>query len=193
MEGRLPFGAFSAANWIAMMATRHMQAFGTTREQLGAIAINARRNASLNPNAVYREPITMDDYLGARMVTTPFGLFDCDAPCDGAVAVVISSVDTVADLRAPLVGVEAVGTHLSERVSWDQGTLLHEPVLAGPARHVWTRTDLTHARCRRGGDLRRLHVQLPFVDRVARFLRDRRGWSRSSRAVAASRSMVSFR
>ena len=52
MEGRLPFGAFSAANWIAMMATRHMKAFGTTREQLGAIAINARRNASLNPNAV---------------------------------------------------------------------------------------------------------------------------------------------
>lgn len=144
MEGRLPYGAFSAANWIAMMATRHMQVFGTTREQLGAIAVNARRNASLNPNAVYREPITMDDYLGARMVSTPFGLFDCDTPCDGAVAVVISSVDTIADLREPFVGVEAVGTHLSERVSWDQGTLLHEPVLAGPARHVWTRTDLTH-------------------------------------------------
>jgi acetyl-CoA acetyltransferase/uncharacterized OB-fold protein len=143
MEGRLPFGAFSAANWIAMMATRHMQAFGTTREQLGAIAVNARQNASHNPNAVYREPITMDDYLNARMVTTPFGLYDCDAPCDGAVAVVISSVGTVGDLRTPLVGVEAVGTHLSERVSWDQGTLLHEPVLAGPARHVWTRTDLT--------------------------------------------------
>jgi acetyl-CoA acetyltransferase len=144
MEGRLPYGAFSAANWIAMMATRHMQAFGTTRAQLGAIAVNARRNASLNPNAVYRDPITMDDYLGARMVSTPFGLFDCDAPCDGAVAVVISSVDTIADLRPPFVGVEAVGTHLAERVSWDQGTLLHEPVLAGPARHVWTRTDLTH-------------------------------------------------
>jgi len=144
MEGRLPFGAFSAANWIAMMATRHMQVFGTTREQLGAIAVNARRNAARNANAVYRDPITMDDYLSARMVTTPFGLYDCDAPCDGAVAVVISSVDTVGDLRPPFVGVEAVGTQLSERVSWDQGTLLHEPVLAGPARHVWTRTDLTH-------------------------------------------------
>lgn len=142
MEGRLPFGAFSAANWIALMATRHMEAFGTTREQLGAIAVNARRNASRNPHAVYREPITLDDYLDARMVTTPFGLFDCDVPCDGAVAVVVSSVDAAADLRPPLVGVEAVGTHLSERVSWDQGTLLHEPALAGPARHLWTRTDL---------------------------------------------------
>jgi acetyl-CoA acetyltransferase/uncharacterized OB-fold protein len=142
MEGRLPFGAFSAANWIAMMATRHMEAFGTTREQLGAIAVNARRNAARNPNAVYREPITLDDYLDARMVTTPFGLFDCDVPCDGAVAVVISALDTVADLRPPVVAVEAVGTQLAERVSWDQGTLLHEPVLSGPARHVWTRTDL---------------------------------------------------
>ena len=145
MEGRLPFGAFSAANWIAMMATRHMQSFGTTREQLGAIAVNARRNASRNPSAVYREPITLSDYLDARMVSTPFGLFDCDVPCDGAVAVVISSVDAVASLRPPLVAVEAVGTHLAERVSWDQGTLLHEPVLSGPARHVWTRTDLTPA------------------------------------------------
>jgi acetyl-CoA acetyltransferase len=143
MEGRLPFGAFSPANWIALMAARHMAAFGTTREQLGAIAVNARRNAARNPRAVYREPITLDDYLEARLVSTPFGLYDCDAPCDGAVAVVISAVDALADLRPPFVGVEAVGTHLSERVSWDQGTLLHEPALAGPARHLWTRTELT--------------------------------------------------
>jgi acetyl-CoA acetyltransferase len=143
MEGRLPFGAFSAANWIAMMATRHMQVYGTTREQLGAIALNARANAARNPAAVYREPLTMTEYLDARMVSTPFGLYDCDVPCDGAVAVVVSHVDTVADLRAPVVGVEAVGTHLAERVSWDQGTLLHEPVLMGAAQHVWTRTELT--------------------------------------------------
>jgi acetyl-CoA acetyltransferase/uncharacterized OB-fold protein len=143
MEGRLPYGAFSAANWIAMMANRHMDVYGTTREQLGAIALNARANAARNPTAVYRDPLTMDDYLAARMVSTPFGLYDCDVPCDGAVAVVVSHVDTVPDLRAPLVGVEAVGTHLAERVSWDQGTLLHEPVLEGAARHVWTRTELS--------------------------------------------------
>jgi len=143
MEWRLPYGAFSAANWIGMMANRHMQTFGTTREQLGAIALNARANASRNPSAVYREPLTMDEYLSARPVTTPFGLYDCDVPCDGAVAVVVSHVDTVPDLRAPVVRVEAVGTCLGERISWDQGTLLHEPVLDGAARHVWSRTDLT--------------------------------------------------
>jgi acetyl-CoA acetyltransferase len=84
----------------------------------------------------------MDDYLGARLVTTPFGLYDCDVPCDGAVALVISHVETLPDLRAPVVGIEAVGTALSERISWDQGTLLHEPLVDGPSRHLWSRTDL---------------------------------------------------
>jgi acetyl-CoA acetyltransferase len=141
----LPYGAFSAANWIAMMANRHMQVYGTTREQLGAIAVNARANAALNESAVYREPITLDDYLNARMITTPFGLYDCDAPCDGAIALVVSHADTVADLRSHPVRIEAVGTALRERVSWDQGTLLHEPVLKGAAAHLWSRTDLRPA------------------------------------------------
>jgi acetyl-CoA acetyltransferase len=51
----------------------------------------------------------------------------------------------VPDLAGPVVGVEAVGTAIGERISWDQGTLLHEPVLEGAARHVWSRTDLTRA------------------------------------------------
>jgi len=145
MSWRLPYGAFSAANWIGMLAGRHMAAFGTTKEQLGAIAINARANAAHNPDAVYREPLSMDDYLSARLVTTPFGLYDCDTPCDGAVALVISHVDTLPDLRAPVVRVEAIGTALSERVSWDQGTLLHEPLLKGPSEQLWSRTDLKPA------------------------------------------------
>jgi acetyl-CoA acetyltransferase len=142
MSWRIPYGAFSAANWIGMQATRHMAAFGTTREQLGAIAINARRNAADNIDAVYRDPLSMDEYLAARLVTTPFGLYDCDVPCDGAVALVISHADTLPDLRAPVVRIEAVGTALSERISWDQGTLLHEPLIDGPSRHLWSRTDL---------------------------------------------------
>jgi acetyl-CoA acetyltransferase len=145
LSWRGPYGAFNAANWIGMIANRHMAAFGTTREQLGAIALNARRNAMRNPNAVYRESLTLDDYLGARIISTPFGLYDCDVPCDGAVAVVVSHVDTAPDLRSAPVRVEAVGTAAVERMSWDQGTLLHEPQLAGAARHLWSRTDLRPA------------------------------------------------
>jgi acetyl-CoA acetyltransferase/uncharacterized OB-fold protein len=142
---RGPYGAFSAANWIGMIANRHMAVYGTTREHLGAIAQNARANAARNPAAIYRDPITMDEYLSARMVSTPFGLYDCDLPCDGAVAFVVSHADTVADLRRPVTRVEAVGTAITERISWDQGTLLHEPLLQGAARHLWSRTDLTPA------------------------------------------------
>ena len=89
--------------------------------------------------------MTIDDYLGARMITTPFGLFDCDVPCDGSVALVVSAVDTAYDRPHPPVLVEAVGTQMAERMSWDQGTLLHEPMVDGPSAHLWQRTDLVPA------------------------------------------------
>jgi len=144
-QWRVPFGAASAANWIAMYASQYFHRFGADREMLGWIALNARANAARNPSAIYRDPMTMDDYLDARMITTPFGLYDCDAPCDGAIAVVISAVDAAADAPHPVVGVEAVGTQITERVSWDQGTVTHEPMVFGPAAHLWSRTDLTPA------------------------------------------------
>ena len=137
-----PFGATSAAHVLAMNAQRHFQRYGTTRETLGWIAINQRANAMLNPTAIYREPMDMDDYLGARMITTPFGLYDCDVPCDAAVAVIVSAADSAPDLRRPPIRVEAVGTQLIERVEWDQSTSTHEPQVLGPAAHLWTRTSL---------------------------------------------------
>jgi acetyl-CoA acetyltransferase len=63
-----------------------MHDFGLTREQLGAIALNARRNAGLNPDAIYRALLTMDEYQAARMISEPLCLYDCDVPCDAASA-----------------------------------------------------------------------------------------------------------
>ncbi len=80
MQWTLPYGAVSAANWLAMIAQRRMYEFGLTREQLAWIALNGRRNAALNPKAIYRDPMSLDDYLAARMISTPFCLYDCDAP-----------------------------------------------------------------------------------------------------------------
>jgi acetyl-CoA acetyltransferase len=84
----------------------------------------------------------MDDYLSARMITTPFGLYDCDVPCDASVAVVVSAAETAGDLRVRPVRVEAVGTAIVERLEWDQSTSTHEPQVLGPAAHLWTRTTL---------------------------------------------------
>jgi acetyl-CoA acetyltransferase/uncharacterized OB-fold protein len=142
MAWRMPYGAMSAGNWIAMNASNHFHRYGTTRAALGTIAVNARRNAGLNPDAIYRQPMTMDDYFGARMITTPFGLYDCDVPCDGSIAVIVSAADTARDLRRPPVLVDAVGTQITERISWDQGTLSHEPQTQGPAAHLWSRSSL---------------------------------------------------
>lgn len=137
-----PFGAVSAAHTLAQNAQRHFHRYGTTRETLGWIALNQRANAALNPTAIYRKPMTMADYLDARMITTPFGLYDCDVPCDGAVAVIVSHVDVARDMPKPPVFVEAVGTQIIERLDWDQSTLTHEPQSLGQAAHMWTRTSL---------------------------------------------------
>jgi len=140
-----PFGATSAAHTLAQNAGRHFHRYGTTRETLGRIALNQRANAALNPTAIYRAPMTMDDYLQARPITTPFGLYDCDVPCDGAVAVIVSHVDAARDLAKPPVLVEAVGTQITERLEWDQSTLTHEPQVLGQSAHLWSRTSLRPA------------------------------------------------
>jgi acetyl-CoA acetyltransferase len=128
-----------------MHASHHFARYGTTRETLGWIALNQRANAALNPNAIYRDPMTMDDYLSARLITTPFGLYDCDVPADASVAVVVSSLDEARNLRHRPVRVEAVGTQITERVAWEQSTLTHEPHSLGPAAHLWSRTTLRPA------------------------------------------------
>ena len=145
MQWSLPFGAPSAANWIAMMAQRHFHEYGTTREQLGWVAVNARRNAGLNPNAIYRDPMSLDDYLGARMISSPLCLYDCDVPADGSTAIIVSATDTAADLRRPPVSVEAVGTAIHGRPSWDQWDDLTTMALRDAAAMMWDRTDLTPA------------------------------------------------
>jgi acetyl-CoA acetyltransferase len=139
------FGAPSASNWLAMLATRHFHEFGTTRAQLGQIPLTCRRHAALNPLAVYRDPLSLDDYLAARMISWPLCLFDCDVPVDGSTAVIVSAADTAADLRGRPVYVEAVGTAFRGRYSWDQQPALAEMAATGAAKHLWSRTSLRPA------------------------------------------------
>lgn len=141
-QWRAPFGALSAANWIGANANQYLHRYGATRELLGMIAVNGRAGAARNPAAIYRDPMTMDDYFAARPITSPFGLYDCDVPCDGSIALVVSAADVAPDLPNAAVRVEAVGTQILERVSWDEGTITHEPQVLGQAAHLWTRTDL---------------------------------------------------
>ncbi len=144
MATLLTFHAYSAVNWLAMHAKRHMHLYGTTREQLGALAVNSRHNASLNPRACYREPITLDDYLSARMISDPLGLLDCDVPIDGSIAVVVSAADYAPDCPNPPVRVQAIGGSPGTG-GWDQRADYPNMASVDAATEMWSRTDLKPA------------------------------------------------
>lgn len=141
----MPYWAPSAASWIALHADLHMRTTGLTREQLAMIPINQRKNAALNPNAVYREQLTLDDYFAGRMITTPFCIYDCDVPIDGSAAVVISRADAIPASARPTVRFEAVGSALDDHFSWYQRADFPNMAMNDAARMLWERTDLTPA------------------------------------------------
>jgi len=76
---------------MALIQRLHMAQYGTTLEQIGKIAMAQRENALNNPQALFREPMTMQDYLNSRMISDPIRLFDCVMPCSGAECVVLAS------------------------------------------------------------------------------------------------------
>lgn len=142
-QWQIPFNAPSASNWIAMFAQRHFHEFGTTREQMGQIALTCRANAALNPNAIFRTPLTMDDYLGARMISTPLCLLDCDVPVDGSTVIIVSHVDAARDLRGTPIHIEAICGALHGGSGWDQFDDLTAMAARDAGRRLWTRTELT--------------------------------------------------
>ena len=137
-----PFNGLSAAHPLALVAKRHMHEYGTTREQLGALILNSRRNAALNERALYRSPLTMQEYLGARMIAEPLCLFDCDPPIDGATVVIVSHIDAARTLRKPPLRIEAMSGALHGRNSWDQFEDLTSMAATDAGRRLWERTDL---------------------------------------------------
>jgi acetyl-CoA acetyltransferase len=144
MQWQIPFLAMSATNWFAQHAAAHFHKYGTTREQLGQIAINGRRNAQLNPHALMRDPLDLDGYLSARMISTPLCLLDCDMPADGAVAVILSRKDAAKDLRHKNpITIESVGCAMHGRDTIDQFTdFATLEAQEDSARMMWGRTDL---------------------------------------------------
>jgi acetyl-CoA acetyltransferase len=83
----------------AMAARRHMHQYGTTSEQLAEIAVVTRRHAMLNPLAMYREPITVQDVLNSRMIADPLHLLDCCVVSDGGGAVLVTTEERARDLK----------------------------------------------------------------------------------------------
>jgi len=137
----VPFYAYSAANWTAQFAMRHMHRYGLTREQLAQIALNDHVNAARNPRAIVKKPLTLDEYFSARMITTPFCLYDCDRYTDASTVLIISAGDALNEIKTTPIRIAASAGSV-ERYSWDQA----EWAAAYPTgKELWRRTDYTPA------------------------------------------------
>lgn len=110
-----PFGCIGFVIPYALVARRHMHRYGTTKEQLGAVALSARRHATLNASAQMRKPMTMDDYLNARAIADPFGLLDCAVMSDGGGAIVLTTTERARDLRTTPVRVLGFGSQATHK------------------------------------------------------------------------------
>lgn len=106
-------------------ASRYIHEYGVPKEHFGLVAINDRSNAARNPGAALREPITMDDYLGARMIRWPLCLLDMDVPVDGADAFVITTAERARDLPLTPVLINAAALGTIDRNEEDQIPGLH--------------------------------------------------------------------
>src|SRR5216684_576519 len=104
---------------FAMIARRHMYEFGTTREQLAAVAVKNHANGALNPDAHMRKVITIEEALNARPVAEPLGVYDCSLISDGAAAVILAPVDRARDFTSKPVRVLGVA-QASDFVALDQ-------------------------------------------------------------------------
>ena len=100
----VPYGP-TIVGAYGMVAQRHMHEYGTTSAQLAEVAVTMRRHAGLNPDAKYREPITADDVLASRVISSPLHLLDCCVISDGGGALVITAEERARDLAKPVVRV----------------------------------------------------------------------------------------
>jgi acetyl-CoA acetyltransferase len=108
-----PYGN-SLVGAYAMHAMRHMHEFGTTSEQLAEIAVGVREYAALNPHAIYRDPITVDDVINSRMIADPLHKLDCCAITDGGGAFIMTTAERAKDLPQPpvyVLGAAGAQTH----------------------------------------------------------------------------------
>jgi acetyl-CoA acetyltransferase len=104
-----PYGLTVPPHWFSYAARLHMNQFGTTAEQMGAVAVAMRKHAQLNPVAMMRgKPMTMADYLASPMISDPYRMFDCSLEADGACAFVVTTAERAADLKQKPVYVSGI-------------------------------------------------------------------------------------
>ncbi|MFE3327801.1 acetyl-CoA acetyltransferase [Streptomyces sp. NPDC059176] len=124
LQFEVPYGHTLVAKY-AMAARRHMHEYGTTAEQLAEVAVQARANASRNPDAMFRDPITVDEVLAGPLIADPFTKLHCCIRSDGGCAVLLAAEEYVRDTAKPPVWVLGTGEHVSHSTmsEWEDFTV----------------------------------------------------------------------
>ncbi len=133
----LPYGLLTPGQIFGLMAQRHMHQYGTNEKDLGAIAIACRNRANQNPHAqMHDRPLTMDDYLAARMISRPLRLYDFCLETDGAAAVIVTSAERARDAPNPpaLIRAVASGTVTNPQPGIQFPVVLREDMTTLPAK-----------------------------------------------------------
>lgn len=134
-----PFHHYSAAPDFAQFAMRHMHRYGMTREQLAQIALTARANGVNNPKSLVQEPLTMDEYMAARPISTPLCIYDCDRYTDASTVIIVSAGDAIDEVTCTPIRVAAMAFGV-DKLSWDQADY-YACYQAGA--QLWKNTDYT--------------------------------------------------
>jgi acetyl-CoA acetyltransferase len=137
-----PFGAGSPTQWAGLLTRRHMEEFGTTEEQFGHHIIAQRYHASMNDDAIFRDPLTMDEYLAARYVSKPLRILDCDYPVDSGAAVIFTTEERARDMKQPAVLVDSYALTSIRDLNFEILSDMARTAPAEAARQLWARTDL---------------------------------------------------
>jgi acetyl-CoA acetyltransferase len=144
-----PFGLLRPVDEVAMLARRYMHEYGGTRDHLANVAIAFRKHANRNPVAtMYERPLTRDDYMNARWISEPLCLFDNCLETDGALAVVVTSIERARECPQPPAVIHSFAQGLPAQHQTMTNYFNDDP-LRGPAwataRKLWANADVTPA------------------------------------------------
>jgi acetyl-CoA acetyltransferase len=142
-----PFGLMTPASWVAMQGQRYLHDYGATTEDFGRVAVACRRHAATNPNAwFYEKPITLEEHQASRWIVRPLRLLDCCQESDGAVAIVVTSVERARDLEQKPVVIRAAAQGASRdqqmMTSYYRDAIGDLPEMADVARELYAQSGL---------------------------------------------------
>jgi 17-hydroxy-3-oxo-4-pregnene-20-carboxyl-CoA lyase len=148
-----PMGLSTPAATVAMQARRYMHVYGATSKDFGVVAVADRRHAAVNPAAwFYGEPITLAEHQASRWIAEPLRLLDCCQESDGAVALVVTSLERAADLRSAPAAITAAaqgaGRGQFTMTSYYAGDLTGLPAMGVVARQLWRQSGVSPAEIR---------------------------------------------